>query len=99
MTMLVRVPVTLATAVAAVWASTLLAALPADAGQPYRCVCKGVSKRFIASTYMCEKDLHKGSHKPVASGFTLYVKPCTKAQFQAWNAKACRSMHCKAPVH
>jgi len=69
----------------------------AEAGQPWSCVCKGKPKRFIASTHMCEKDLHKLSAKPVAKGFKLLVPACTRAQFVAWNTKACRMQGCKPP--
>lgn len=66
-----------------------------NAGQPYTCVCKGKEKRFIASTHMCEKDLHKASDMPVARGFKLLVAPCTRAQFRAWKWRACRSNGCR----
>jgi hypothetical protein len=69
----------------------------AEAGQPWSCVCRGKPKRFIASTHMCEKDLHKASGKPAARGFKLLVPACTRAQFIAWNTKACRAEGCKPP--
>lgn len=69
----------------------------AEAGQPWWCSCKGKPKRFVASTHMCEKDLHKASRKPAADGFKLLVPACTRAQFIAWNTKACRIEGCQPP--
>ncbi len=69
----------------------------AEAGQPWSCLCQGKPKRYIASTHMCEKDLHKTSKKPVAQGFKLLVPACTRAQFMAWNTRACKLQHCKPP--
>lgn len=69
----------------------------AEAGQPWWCVCGGKSKRYTASTHMCEKDLHKNTKTPVADGFKLLVAPCTRAQFIAWNTKLCKKQHCKPP--
>jgi hypothetical protein len=78
--------------------AALLVLVPvAEAGQPWSCICNGKSKRYTASTHMCEKDLHKKSKKPVADGFKLLVPECTRAQFIAWNTRLCKQQHCKPP--
>ena len=87
---------TLKTMLAAGLVSMLLA-LSAEAGQPWSCICDGKPKRYIASTHMCEKDLHRKSKKPVAQGFKLLVPACTRAQFIAWNTRACKQEGCKPP--
>jgi hypothetical protein len=84
-------------ATGAIGAAVMLLAPSAEAGQPWSCVCNGKTKRYIASTHMCEKDLHKQSKKPVASGFKLLVPACTRAQFIAWNTKLCQQQRCKPP--
>lgn len=85
-----------ATGLAAV-AATLLAGTPAAAGQPWHCLCDGEPKRFIASSYACEHDLHKGKGMQVSSGFRLFVPRCTRAQFRDWQASACRARGCEPP--
>ena len=69
----------------------------AQAGQPWNCICQGKARRFIASTYKCEHDLHKGKGVRVSSGFRLFVPRCTRAQFRVWQAKACRQAGCRPP--
>ena len=76
---------------------SMLVASSAQAGQPWSCVCDGKTKRYIASTHMCEKELHKRSKKPVAQGFKLLVPACTRAQFISWNTKLCKRQHCAPP--
>ena len=58
-----------------------LASTTAHAAQPYWCLCKGVKKRFLASTHKCEHDHH--------------VKQCSAAQFRDFNRRACASSGCK----
>ncbi len=65
----------------------------ADAGQPWSCQCKGASKRFIASTHACEWSQPKNTSVRLARQLT----PCTRAEFVAWNRKACRSEGCTLP--
>ncbi len=38
----------------------------AHAAQPYTCDCKDKRKGFVASTQVCEKELHKASGRPLA---------------------------------
>jgi hypothetical protein len=82
-------------AVATVLAMLLVAPNGALAGQPWSCDCKGERKRFIASTYKCEADLHKG--RAVRSGGKLLVPRCTQSQFRNWNRKACAAIGCRLP--
>lgn len=84
-------------AVGAAGLAALAFASAAEAGQPWSCVCKGKPKRHIASTHMCEKELHKRSKRPVANGFKLLVPACTRAQFIAWNTRACKMHGCRPP--
>lgn len=56
---------------------------PAKAAQPNASICKGKSKRFLASAKACEHDFH--------------VKSCSRAQFLLFNKRACRSNGCRAP--
>ena len=84
-------------ALAATGLALLVFAPAAEAGQPWSCICDGKPKRYIASTHMCEKDLYKKSKKPVAQGFKLLVPACTRAQFIAWNTRACKQEGCKPP--
>lgn len=74
---------------AAVIALLLLAVSPAlvpagaEAAQPYTCICKGKSTRFLASTRKCERDFG--------------VQSCSRAQFRRFNVAACRANRCSAP--
>ena len=68
----------------------------AQAGQPWWCVCKGVPQRYTASTHICESDLYRRSHKTTA-GFKAKGPQCTRAQWIAWNTKACRQSGCAPP--
>lgn len=58
----------------------------AEAAQPWSCVCKGVKKRYLASTRHCEHQmkLPKG-------------KWCSKEQYRAVYGPACRAQGCRLP--
>lgn len=84
-------------ALGALGAVSGLAGNEAEGGQPWNCICQGKPRRFIASTYKCEHDLYKGKGVRVSSGFRLFVPPCTRAQFRAWQARACRLFGCVPP--
>lgn len=68
----------------------------AEAGQPWWCTCHGKPKRFTASTHICEHDLYVRTHK-TGDGFTAKGPQCTRAQWIAWNTKACRHDGCAPP--
>ncbi len=59
---------------------------PAEAAQPWSCVCKGEKKRFLASTRHCEKrmGLAKGQW-------------CSKKQHRAVYGPACMKRGCQLP--
>ena len=63
---------------------TLITPTPAEATQPWYCVCKGEKKRFLASTRHCEvkMGLPKGQW-------------CTNSQTRAVYTPACAKMGCK----
>ena len=65
-------------------AASALVPAPAHAAQPWYCVCKGVTKRYLASTRHCEvqSNVPKG-------------KWCTKAQWKAVYGPACAEKGCK----
>ncbi len=64
----------------------LLVPEAATASQAWSCVCKGVTKRYIASTRHCEIR----SHLPKGQW-------CTKEQYRSTYAPACRAQGCKLP--
>jgi hypothetical protein len=74
----------LALAVCAALASPLPLATPADAAQPWTCICKGEKKRFLASTRHCETQLK------LAKG-----QWCSQAQFRAVYRPACAAKQCR----
>lgn len=73
----------------------LVAMVPAaDAGTPWSCMCEGKKKRFIGATRACEIDMYQRTHKTL-DGYKFRGPSCTRAQFIAWNARACRQEGCK----
>jgi hypothetical protein len=86
-----------------VFVSAFIAALSAGssayAGTPWSCMCDGKVKRSIASTYICETSLYKGTGKTVRQGGKLLVPRCTAPQFRAWNRRACASIGCSLVPH
>ena len=77
----------------------LVLGVPAEAGQPWSCVCNGKPKRFIGSTNICGKDLYRSTHTVILEGVKLKIPRCSRAQFVAWNARACREEGCKLPKY
>lgn len=71
-------------AIGGLLAHAITATLPATAAQPWYCICKGETKRFLASTRHCEKQMHlpKGQW-------------CTATQVRQVYAPACRKIGCK----
>jgi hypothetical protein len=65
-----------------------------EAGTPWSCVCDGKKKRFIGATKACELDAYFRAHKTL-EGYSRRGPSCTRAQFVAWNTRACREEGCK----
>ena len=67
----------------------------ANAGQPWSCLCKGVAKRFIASTNACEKSQPKNNPAVFSPTGRRVLTPCTQSEFKAWNRRACEQEGCR----
>ena len=71
--------------IAGAWAAATLVAVPhAEAAQAYYCTCKGVKKRFLASTRHCEVALQLPKSRT-----------CGKTQFRVIYGLACAKQGCK----
>jgi hypothetical protein len=87
---------------AAALAVSLLAPAPAAyAGSAYWCTCKGVNKRYIASTHHCEVHKFELAHGKGAEIPAGWVKKhsCMAADHRRWQSEACREMGCTLPKH
>ncbi len=67
----------------------------ADAGQPWSCLCKGVAKRFVASTHACEFSQPKNIPAVFSPSGRRVLTPCTLSEFKAWNRRACEQQGCR----
>ena len=71
--------------IAGTWVGAALVAAPqAEAAQAYYCTCKGVKKRFLASTRHCEVALKLPKSRT-----------CGKTQFRVIYGLACAKQGCK----